>query len=130
VLLGSYEGKTSPIESPVPITYLHVRLRDGERWSYNPAVGHDVAWLALNSGRLWTSGTNLERELAVFADGGEPIDLLAEGPTEFVLGSAAKHPHQLVTGYYSVHTNQAALALGERTISDLRRTPAVEALYE
>jgi hypothetical protein len=41
---------------------------------------------------------------------------VAEGATEFVLGSAVKHPHDLVTGYYSVHTNAAALAQGEQEI--------------
>jgi hypothetical protein len=41
---------------------------------------------------------------------------VAEGDTAFVLGSAAKHPHDLVTGYYSIHTNTAALAQGEAEI--------------
>jgi hypothetical protein len=34
-----------------------------------------------------------------------------------VLGSAIKHPHPLVLGYYSVHTSEAALALGEVEIN-------------
>jgi len=33
-----------------------------------------------------------------------------------VLGSAIKHPHELVMGYYSVHTTPAALAQGEAEI--------------
>jgi len=33
-----------------------------------------------------------------------------------VLGSAAKHPHELVMGYYSVHTSRASLAQGEAEI--------------
>jgi hypothetical protein len=40
----------------------------------------------------------------------------AEQPSRFVLGSAVKHPHDLVLGYYSVHTSQAALAAGEAEI--------------
>ena len=41
---------------------------------------------------------------------------LIEGDTAFVLGSAVKHPHDLVLGHYSVHTSQAALAEGEAEI--------------
>jgi len=52
----------------------------------------------------------------VFEEGGQAIDFVAEGETEFVLGSAVKHPHELVTGYYSVHTSEAALAQGETEI--------------
>ncbi|HZV64755.1 MAG TPA: pirin family protein, partial [Telluria sp.] len=44
------------------------------------------------------------------------IDFVAHGDTEFVLGSAVKHPHELVMGYYSVHTSEAALAQGEAEI--------------
>jgi redox-sensitive bicupin YhaK (pirin superfamily) len=128
VLLGSYGEKSSPIPLAVPIAYLHVRLKDGERWTYRPAANHDVAWLALNCGRLHVSGEVLEREMAVFADGAGPIDMLADGAVEFVIGSAARHPHPLVTGYYSVHTSPQALAQGERNIAELERTPAVAAL--
>jgi redox-sensitive bicupin YhaK (pirin superfamily) len=128
VLLGSYGDKSSPIPLPVPIAYLHVRLKDGEHWIYRPGADHDVAWLALNCGRLHVSGEVLEREMAVFADGAEPIELLAEGAVEFVIGSAARHPHPLVTGYYSVHTSLQALAQGERNIADLEQTAAVATL--
>src|SRR5450432_2673812 len=33
VLLGAYQGMVSAIPYPVAITYLHVRLKDGERWT-------------------------------------------------------------------------------------------------
>jgi len=129
VVLGSYEGKTSPIALPVPITFLHVRLADGERWTYQPAADHDIAWLALNSGKLHSAGVTLQREVAVFAEGNDAIELIAEGAVEFVIGSAAKHPHPLVTGYYSVHTSPAALIEGERNIAALEHSEAVRALF-
>jgi hypothetical protein len=37
-----------------------------------------------------------------------------------VLGSAAPHGHDLVLGYYSVHTSPAALRDGEATIAAIR----------
>ena len=129
VLLGHYDGVESPISLPMSITYLHARLVNGERWTYQPDPDHDVAWLALNRGRLHTAGSVLEREMAIFAEGRAAIDLLAEGDVELVIGSAAKRPHPLVTGYYSVHTSEAALIEGERNIEELRRSPAVSALF-
>ena len=128
VILGSYDGVPSAISLNLPITYLRVRLRDGERWTYAPAAGHDVAWLAVNAGALHAGGQVLQRELAIFAPGNEPIDLRAEGAAEFVIGSAARHPHPLVTGHYSVHTSPEALAIGERTIAELEASPQVAAL--
>jgi len=128
VVLGSYQGVSSPIPLPVAVTYLHVRLSDGEGWVFQPEAGHEVAFLAVNAGRLLAGGVTLAREIAVFAEGGAAIEVVAEGEAEFVIGAAVKHPHELVTGYYSVHTRAAALAQGERQIAALARTPQVAAL--
>lgn len=128
VALGDYDGMSGAAHLPFPITYLHVRLADGERWTYRPGEDHDVAFLALNAGKLHTAGTTLERELAVFAEGNAPIDLIAEGDVELVIGSALKHPYPLVSGHYSVHTNLEALAEGERHIGELGRSAKVLAL--
>ncbi|MES2339185.1 MAG: pirin family protein [Pseudomonadota bacterium] len=128
VLLGQHDGVSGPIDMPMPLTYLHVRLADGERWTYTPPAGHDVAWVAVSGGRLGVSGTIVDREMIVFADGDDAIEFVAHGATEFVLGSAARHPHPLVLGSHSVHTSPAALAEGQQTIAALARTPAVAAL--
>jgi redox-sensitive bicupin YhaK (pirin superfamily) len=128
VVLGQYEGVVSPIPFDVPMTYLHVRLQPGQRWRFCPGRDHDVAWLALNSGRLQVAGAVLERALAVFEDGDGPIDLLAEGAVELVIGSARKHAYPLIAGQSSIHTTQAALMTGERTIAALARSPALDAL--
>jgi len=59
-------------------------------------------------------------ELAVFDSSNAAIDFHAEVDTEFVLGSAAPHPHELVLGTYSVHTSPAALRAGERRIGEIQ----------
>jgi hypothetical protein len=41
--------------------------------------------------------------------------------TGFVLGSAVKHPYDLVTGHYSVHTTVDALRQGESNIAAIGR---------
>lgn len=116
VLLGRYGAAQSTIAAPSDMNYLVVRLKDGERWRYTPPTGHNVAWLAVNAGRLDVGGPVNTGELAVFEESDQPIDFVAHGDTSFVLGSAVKHPHDLVMGRYSVHTSRAALAQGEAEI--------------
>ncbi|MGV3682922.1 MAG: pirin family protein [Acidovorax sp.] len=117
VLLGSHGGATSPIEAPSPMTYLAVQLRDGEHWRYVPPAGHSVAWVAVATGALDApGGAVVAEEFAMFEESAGAIDFTARGDTHFVLGSAVKHPHDLVMGRYSVHTSQAALAQGEAEI--------------
>jgi len=128
ILLGAYGSLKSEVPFAEPITYLHVRLEDGQKWAFHPPEGHDVAWLAVNEGRLHASGAVLQRELAVFAEAGGAIEVSAEGQAEFVLGSARKHAYPLVTGSYSVHTSPEALYEGEAGIRKLAKTDAVKAL--
>lgn len=116
VLLGRYGSAQSPIPAPSDMTYLAVHLKDGERWRYAPPAGHTVAWLAVNAGQLNVGGPVSAGELAVFEESDQAIDLVAQGDTSFVLGSAVKHPHDLVLGSYSVHTSTAALTQGEAEI--------------
>jgi len=120
VLLGRYGAAQSLIPAPAQMNYLAVKLKDGEQWRYTPPEGHTVGWVAVNQGRLDTGddsgGPIATGELAVFEESGEAIAFTAQGDTAFVLGSAVKHPHELVMGYYSVHTSRAALAQGEAEI--------------
>jgi hypothetical protein len=50
VILGSYDGMTSPIAAPPDVTCLVVNLMRRERWTYVPPPGHDVAWIAVSDG--------------------------------------------------------------------------------
>jgi redox-sensitive bicupin YhaK (pirin superfamily) len=115
-LLGSHGTLRSAIADVSPMTYLHVRLEDGETWRYQPPASHDVAWLAVNEGKLHVDGAVIARQMAVFEEGDDALELRAQGATELVLGSAAKHPYPLVCGYYSVHTSERALVAGEEGI--------------
>jgi redox-sensitive bicupin YhaK (pirin superfamily) len=116
VIIGSYKGVNGAIQTRAPINYLHVRLEHGERWIYTRPAGHDVAWIAVAKGVLQVADASLAQQLAVLDDGAEPVEVIANGATEFVLGSAVRHPHPLITGYYSVHTSVDALRRGEAEI--------------
>jgi len=117
VILGSYGEAKSPIRAPSGINYFDVRLKDGQRWEYQPPAGHDVAWVFCYKGSLRPDGQpGALKELAVFEDGPSALRFDASGDTGFVLGTAVKHPHDLVLGNYSVHTSAQALDTGEARI--------------
>jgi redox-sensitive bicupin YhaK (pirin superfamily) len=120
VLLGRYGAAQSAIPAP-GMNYLAVRLKAGEHWRYAPPAGHSVAWLAVSTGQLEADGLVGAGEIAVFEESEQAIEFVAQSETSFVLGSGVKHPHELVTGYYSVHTSKETLAQGE---AEIRRIAA------
>jgi redox-sensitive bicupin YhaK (pirin superfamily) len=121
VIAGEYDGVKSIVESPQGITYLDVRLKAGERWTFYPAKGHDVAWIASHQGIVTTPEQVSMGEVAVFEEGDQAIEFEAHSDAGFILGSAVKHPYDLVTGHYSVHTNADSLRIGESNIADIGR---------
>ncbi|WP_260463978.1 pirin family protein [Burkholderia sp. Bp8963] len=122
VLLGRYGSAKSAIDVPSPITYLSVSLKAGERWRFQPPKGQTVGWTAISRGAL-VAPDALDAlaagELVVFAESDDAIEFEAETDAEFVVGSAVKHPHDLVLGYYSVHTSEDALREGESRIQKI-----------
>jgi redox-sensitive bicupin YhaK (pirin superfamily) len=120
VLLGKLGAVSSPLPAPSSLNYLAVRLKTGESWRYQPPADHSVCWIALGTGSLAVPETVQAGELAAFEPSTEAIDFHAETDTEFVLGSAASHPHDLVLGTYSVHTSAASLQAGERRIDEIK----------
>ncbi|MGA7782556.1 MAG: pirin family protein [Paraburkholderia sp.] len=125
VILGRYGNVESPISAPSGINYLVVRLAAGEQWQYTPPAGHSVAWLCVQRGALHVADESIANELVVFRESEDVLTFTADEDVEFVLGSAMPHPHNLVLGYYSVHTSAEALRAGETRIvemaADLRR---------
>jgi redox-sensitive bicupin YhaK (pirin superfamily) len=120
VLLGKLGAVSSSLPAPSTLNYLAVRLKAGESWHYQPPPDHLVCWLAIGMGRLAVLDPVQAGELAAFEQSNEAIDIRAETDAEFVLGSAANHPHELVLGSYSVHTSNASLQAGERRIAEIK----------
>jgi redox-sensitive bicupin YhaK (pirin superfamily) len=120
VLLGKLGAVSSPLQPPSAMTYLSVRLKAGESWRYQPPADHTVCWIALSTGSLAVPEPAQAGELVAFEPSNEAIDFRAGADTEFVLGSAARHPYELVLGNYSVHTSPASLQAGERRIAEIK----------
>src|SRR6185295_5140209 len=120
VLLGNYGSASSPIASPAPINYLAVGLRAGARWRYEPPAGHTVLWTAVASGSVSVPDELRAGDLAAFGSSSQAVEFEARTDTEFVLGSAVPHNHDLVLGSHSVHTTPAALRDAQAHISAIR----------
>ncbi len=119
VPVGTHGTARSSLKAPASLNYLAVRLRAGEFWRYQPAIDHTVGWVALSTGRLLVPERVEAGELAIFESSADAIDFHADADTEFVLGSAAPYPHDLVLGRYSVHTTAATLRAGEQRIREI-----------
>jgi redox-sensitive bicupin YhaK (pirin superfamily) len=119
VILGRHGDATSKVSAPTTINYFDVALKKGEKWRYEPPDNHTVAWVAVHEGRLATPEIVDKGELAVFEESNGALKFEALEDTGFILGSAVKHPHDLVLGNYSVHTSKHALDRGEAKIAEI-----------
>jgi redox-sensitive bicupin YhaK (pirin superfamily) len=117
VLVGNYGTATSSIKAPSPMNYLAVRLKAGERWSYQPPAGHTVLWTAVGMGSVLVPDELRQGELVAFNPSSAAIEFEAQSDAEFVLGSAVPHDYDLVLGSHSVHTSTEALREAEARIS-------------
>ena len=59
-------------------------------------------------------------DLIAFEPSNGAIEFEARSAAEFVVGSAVPHDHDLVLGYYSVHTSPDALRAGEARIAAIK----------
>ena len=120
VLLGSYGTARSAIKAPSPMNYLAVRLKAGERWSYQPPAEHTVLWTAVGMGSLLVPDELQQGELVAFKPSSAVIEFEAQSDAEFVLGSAVPHGYDLVLGSHSVHTSTEALREADARISAIQ----------
>ncbi|MGF6754074.1 pirin family protein [Paraburkholderia sp. GAS42] len=119
VILGRYGNVESPVSAPPGINYLLVQLSAGEQWHYTLPAGHNVVWICIQRGALHIGDEHVSDELVVFGEIEDVLAFTADEDSEFVLGSAAEHPHDLVLGHYSVHTSSEALRAGETRIKEI-----------
>jgi redox-sensitive bicupin YhaK (pirin superfamily) len=129
-LLGRHENAASKVSAPPTMNYLDVTLKAGERWLYQPPKDHMVAWIAVHRGSVMTPAKVAQGELAVFEESNGAVEFEAQSDAAFILGSAVKHPHDLVLGYYSVHTHRDALEKGEANIQAIGRRLRAEGRRE
>ena len=119
VLLGDFGGRAHPIPAPSSMTYLDVVLDAGEAWRFTPRPDPTVGWAFVYRGAARVAGEPVREELVVLDASNGEVVIDALEPSRVLVGSAAPHPHRLVLGSHSVHTNEASLARGEATIREV-----------
>ncbi len=123
VILGQYKNASSPIPTN-NINYLDVKIKANESWTYNTPDNHNVAFIVVYKGKVVCNNgkdTVGRGELVVFneSNGSLQFQEVEGNDASFILGSAIKHPYQLHTGSYSVHTSKQSLILGEQRIKEV-----------
>lgn len=119
IILGRYGTVQSPIPSVTGINYLDVRMMKGEKWIYNVPSNHTVAFISVWKGKIKVFDDIVKAdELVVLEEsGGGNLNFASDDDEAcFILGTAEKHPHDLVLGSYSVHTCKESLIKGEANI--------------
>jgi redox-sensitive bicupin YhaK (pirin superfamily) len=119
VLLGRLGAARSSIQTPASMNYLAVRLKTGERWSYQPPTEHTVLWTAIGMGSVLVPDELQQGELVAFRPSGGTLRFEAKSDAEFMVGSAVSHDHELVLGTHSVHTSAKALREAKVRISEI-----------
>ena len=102
------------------MNYLAVRLRAGERWSYQPPAAHTVVWTAVGKGSILVPNELQQGELVAFTTSSAVLEFEAQSDAEFVLGSAVPHNYDLILGSHSVHSTTEALHRAEARISEIQ----------
>jgi|HubBroStandDraft_6_1064221.scaffolds.fasta_scaffold06212_7 redox-sensitive bicupin YhaK (pirin superfamily) len=117
VALGQIgRARSRIVHAPPKTNYFHVRLKDGQRWSYAAPDGHNVTWVAVDRGglRLERDGSILREQVALFERSAGVIEVHAEGESSFVLGSARQDCKALMqSGGRPMDTFLEALVPGE-----------------
>jgi hypothetical protein len=86
-----------------------------------------VLWVSPVEGKLLANGEELQpEELVAFEHSSQSVHFEAVSDTQFILGSAVPHKHDLALGYYAVHTPPQALKVGETHIQALGKRPVEE----
>jgi redox-sensitive bicupin YhaK (pirin superfamily) len=122
LILGQLGSVQSLVQAPAGINYLLVTLNPKETWTYQPPEGHRTAWIAVGSGQLKCDRTVGSGDIVIFEqhDGSIELESVGYQPAVFVVGTAVPHPHRLVIGFYSIHTNERALMVAEHNLELLR----------
>jgi redox-sensitive bicupin YhaK (pirin superfamily) len=132
ILLGHLSAKGQEISSPVTshqdMNYFVLDLEANALWRYTPPLSHDVAWAFVFEGAASIAGTTTSREVVVLDGEGDIAFAGGDGPARILIGSARKHPHDLVMGPSSVHTNAESLQKGHTRIRAIGESLAQQGL--
>lgn len=121
VILGSWQKRKGPVPYDNAATLLDVRRKADEDFAFTIEAGHQLGWVAVQSGNLSDGSNSIAAgELVIFEDGDETIVLTATSDARFLAGSANRTEGPLHVGQSSVHCTAEALLAGEAEIQRLK----------
>jgi redox-sensitive bicupin YhaK (pirin superfamily) len=105
VLLGQHGHASGQVAFPALVNYMVVGLAAEQVWTYEPLANHQVAWIAVLSGKINTSNTVVEAdEIAVYENSHQSMSFLAEVDTVFLLATSHQfNPHQVNPHQFNSH---------------------------
>jgi redox-sensitive bicupin YhaK (pirin superfamily) len=119
VLLGSYGELNSLIKTPSEMNYFYLDLKASQRFDFEVPSNHSISWAFIHRGQSVINDELCSGDFLVFNGPGNRIVFQAQTDSQILFGSAVPHNYDLVTGYYSVHTNKNSLKMGEQKIQEL-----------
>jgi len=119
VLLGEYRGQKSPIQTPAAMNYFDIFLKQSEQFEFVIPALHKVAWAFAYRGEIVINGTAVREKIVVLNADGDSLEIFAKTDSRILIGTAEFHPHELVSGHSSVHTNENSLKKGENKINQI-----------
>lgn len=122
VVVGSYNGKQSPVQAPVDMTYLHVHMKVPAVWRHPVEHAQTTAFIYVRFGRVVTGGLHISAgELGVFEPGNELVEVESlEQDTEFLVISGAPLEQTIISNGSSVHSTAENLVAGVQRIKRLQ----------
>jgi redox-sensitive bicupin YhaK (pirin superfamily) len=122
VLVGEYQGVSSPVQHSVAMAYLHVNLKSGSKWQHQVAKGQTTAFVYLRSGQLTIGTTHLSAgEMGIFNTSNDEIQVsTTNNAAEFLLVAGKPLAQPIISTGPSVHSSRHNAILGSRQINKLQ----------
>ncbi|TDR31796.1 pirin family protein [Hydromonas duriensis] len=119
VLLGHWQGLSSPIQSHQDMDYFAIELSANTSWQHQTPAEHSIAWAFVYEGDALVNGQSCLKQLVIFDDANGDIQITSESGAKVMFGSAVPHAADLVLGRSSVHTNAQSLAVAQQKIRQI-----------
>lgn len=122
VVVGEFEGEKSPLKVPYNMTYLDVKLRAGESFSFQTPEGQTQGFVFPRKGAISLHGEELPlNHLSILENNMGDVEITATSDTAFVMAMTEPASHPIITQGGSIHSNEGAMARSFERIEQLRQ---------
>ncbi|MEH6345771.1 MAG: pirin family protein [Bermanella sp.] len=117
VLLGEYQGTKAAKEIKHNATYLDVNLKAGDHWNFKVPAKQIRGFVYPRIGSIEIANGRIDsQELALLNEDSYELKITALQDSQFVVALTEPWPHKIIQHYGQIHTNEAALKIGNAHI--------------